>query len=66
MPLSLQALSALRHIVYGDPKRLFSFRLEGEPLKQLADGAEAYLYTQLERGFRTLDYYKNLEISPLS
>ena len=64
MPLSLQALSALRHIVYGDPKRLFSFRLEGEPLKQLADGAEAYLYTQLERGFRTLDYYKNLEISP--
>ena len=65
MPLSLQALSALRHIVYGDPKRLFSFRLEGEPLKQLADGAEAYLYTQLERGFRTLDYYKNLEISPL-
>ena len=65
MPLSLQALSALRHIVYGDPKRLFSFRLEGEPLKQLADGAEAYLYTQLERGFRTLDYYKNMEISPL-
>ena len=23
------ALAAMRHIVYGDPKRLFSFRLEG-------------------------------------
>lgn len=60
MPLSAPALAALRHIVYGDPRRLFSFRLEGEPLKQLADAAEAYVLTQLERGFSTLDYYKNL------
>ena len=65
LPLDEGSLAALRYIVGGDAKRLFSFRLEGEPLKQLADGAEAYLYTQLERGFRTLDYYKNLEISPL-
>ena len=60
MPLSLPALDALEHIVRGDPKRLFSFRLEGGDLKQLADAAEAYLHTQLERGFSTLDYYKNL------
>ena len=62
MPLSQPALAALRYIIHGDPRRLFSFRLEGEPLKQLADTAEAYLYTQLERGFSTLDYYKNLSI----
>lgn len=60
MPLSPPALAALRHIVRGDPRRLFSFRLEGEGLRQLADTAEAYLHTQLERGFSTLDYYKNL------
>lgn len=62
MPLSRPALAALDHILHGDPKRLFSFRLEGEALKQLADTAEAYLRTQLERGFSTLDYFKNLQI----
>ena len=37
MPLPPRALAALDHIVHGDPKRLFSFRLEGEDLKQLTD-----------------------------
>lgn len=60
MPLNGQALSAMRHIAYGDPKRLFSFRAEGEGLTQLADLTEAYLHTQLERGFRTLDFYKQM------
>lgn len=62
LPLSPPALAALDHIVHGDPKRLFSFRLGGEDLKQLADAAETYLYTQLERGFSTLDYYKSLQM----
>ena len=65
MPLSGQALAALRHIVLGDPKRLFSFRLEGEGLRLLADAGEAYLHTQLERGFRTLDFYKQLNLMPM-
>ena len=60
MPLSPSALSALRYIVYGDPKRLFSFRLDEEGLRLLGDTAEAFLLTQLERGFRTLDFYKQL------
>lgn len=61
MPIVRPALAALNHIVHGDPKRLFSFRLKEEPLKQLASIAEAYLYTQMERGFSTLDYYKSLQ-----
>jgi DNA repair protein RecO (recombination protein O) len=60
MPLTPGALAALRHIVCGDPKRLFSFRLDETSLKQLSDASEAYLMTQLERGFRTLDFYKSL------
>ena len=60
MPLSAGALSALRYIVYGDPKRLFSFRVDGESLRLLGDAAEAFLLTQLERGFRTLDFFKSL------
>lgn len=62
LPLSPPALAAVDHIVHGDPKRLFSFHLGEEDLKQLADTAEAYVYTQLERGFSTLDYYKSLQI----
>ena len=61
MPINGQALAAMEHIAYGDPKRLFSFRAEGEGLRQLGDLTEAYLHTQLERGFRTLDFYKQLQ-----
>ena len=40
--------------------RLFSFSLDGPARKELADAAETYLVTQLERGFYTLDFYKSL------
>lgn len=61
VPLSRQALDAMYHVIYGDPKRLFSFPAEGEGLQQLGDLSEAYLHTQLERGFRTLDFYKQMQ-----
>ena len=62
MPLDRQGLEAMRHIVYGDPKRLFSFVLSRESLKKLGDLTEAYLHTQLERGFHTLDFYKQIRL----
>lgn len=60
MPLCADSLAALRHIVYGDPKRLYSFRLGGAALERLRAAAEAFTAAQLERGFRTLDFYKGL------
>ena len=60
LPLCRDSLAALRHIVYGDPRRLYAFRLGPEPLKRLSDAAEAFLNAQLERSFRTLDFYKSL------
>lgn len=60
LPLCRDSLAALRHIVYGDPKRLYSFRLGGEPLRRLAAASEAFLRAQLERGFSTLDFYKSI------
>lgn len=60
MPLTPGALAALRHVVEGEAKRLFSFRLEEESLRLLGGAAEAFLLTQLERGFQTLDFYKGL------
>ncbi len=62
MPLDGPSLAALRYVVGADPKRLFSFRLPGESLEKLAGAAEGFLLTQLERGFRTLDFYKSLLI----
>ena len=60
MPLSPAMLLAMRYIVWCEPKRLFSFTLETESLKALSSVTEAYLMTQLEHSFYTLDFYKSL------
>lgn len=51
---------ALRHVLYADPRRLYSFTLEPGALQALDQAGEAFIAAQLERGFRTLDYYKAL------
>ena len=61
MPLCPDSLAALRHVVYGDPKRLYSFTLGQDGLRRLGGAAEAFVAAQLERGFRTLDFYKSLQ-----
>ena len=60
MPLSPGALAALRRALYGEAKRLYSFSLAGPDLKKLGDASEAYVHAMLERGFKTLDFYKGL------
>lgn len=60
MPISPGSLAALRYIVYCEEKKLFSFRLGEENLKELSGLSETYLMTQLERSFSTLDLYKSL------
>lgn len=62
MPLSPETLHAMRHIISCPGKKLLSFRLEGPALEQLESVCEAYLLTQLERGYHTLDYYKELQL----
>ena len=62
MPVSPSILEAMRYICLCDPKKLFSFQLGQETLMQLGSLTEAYLTTQLERGFSTLDFYKSLLI----
>ena len=62
MPVSPSVLEAMRYICLCDPKKLFSFQIGAETLLQLGNLTEAYLTTQLERGFSTLDFYKSLLI----
>ncbi len=59
-PLCRDSLAAMRHVVYGEAKRLYSFQLSEEPLRRLSAASEAFLFAQLERGFRTLDFYNQL------
>lgn len=60
MPLSAGALAALRWVLYGDAKRLYSFTLAEPDLEKLGGASETYVHTMLERGFGTLDFYKSL------
>lgn len=60
MPVSPGVLEAMRYIAYCDSKRLFSFQIGEESLSRIDSITEAYLTTQLERGFPTLDFYKSL------
>ena len=62
LPVNAGMLEAMRYICLCDPKKLFSFQIGGETLEGLAALTEAYLSTQLERGFSALDFYKSLLI----
>lgn len=60
LPLTEGGLAALRHVLGADGKRLYSFTLEKSALQTLDHAGEAFIAAQLERSFRTLDYYKSL------
>lgn len=60
LPLTASGLAALRYVLYGDPRRLYSFSLPPEGLRALNHAADTYVTAQLERSFRTLDYYKSI------
>lgn len=62
MPVSPAAVEAMRFIVSCPPKRLFSFDIGENALRELSAVTEGYLCTQLERGFSTLDFYKSLYV----
>ena len=57
--LSAGAIRALQYIIGCEHKKLFSFSLGDAALRELGQAAEGYLLGQLERRFRTLEYYKS-------
>lgn len=50
-------LMALRHAIYADFKKLFSFSLAAESQPLLARASQEYTLSVLERGSRTLDFF---------
>ena len=62
MPVTPGVLEAMRYICLCEPKKLLAFSIGQGNLEKLCNLTEAYLTTQLERGFTTLDFYKSLLI----
>lgn len=59
--LTSSAVTALRHTVYADGEKLFSFTLSEEGLKMLNLASESYLRYQFEKEFKTLNFYKAIK-----
>ena len=62
IPVNPGIVQAMQYIAMCSPKKLFAFQLGDESLHTLASLTEAYLTTQLERGFSALDFYKSVLI----
>ena len=61
IPLSRSVLAAMRYVIGSPSKRIFSFKLEDDELEPFCRVCERYLTNHLERGFKTLDFYKNIK-----
>ncbi|MEE0914459.1 MAG: DNA repair protein RecO [Ruminococcus sp.] len=53
-------LTALRHTIYADDNKLFSFALSQEGLDVLNQASESYLKYRFEKDFKTLTFYKTI------
>lgn len=60
MKVNAGVLSALRHIVFSEFEKLYSFRVSERTQKSLSDFSERYILSRTERSFRTLDFYRSL------
>lgn len=59
---NIAVLSALRYIVFSEPEKLFSFKLNGISLEQLSFITEIYTLMHTETKFKSLEMYKSLKI----
>jgi DNA repair protein RecO (recombination protein O) len=55
------SLDALRYVTSCGAKKVFSFKLPDDALALLSRASEAYVSAQLDRTFKTLEYYKSVK-----
>lgn len=58
--LSPNVLAAMRHVVYSEFEKCFSFTMSDEGISLFSKYAEIFTLSQLGRGFKTLDFYHSL------
>lgn len=57
----LGVITALRHTIYADSDKLFSFSLPTDSLKLLNSITESYLLSMTEKDFMTLQFFKMMD-----
>ena len=60
LPLSPSVLHGMRYVIGAPAKRVFSFTLPEDAQADFCRVCEKYLVNQLERSFRTLEFYHNI------
>ena len=55
-------LSAMRHIIYSEFSKLYSFTLSEKSADRLSDITSLYITTQSDRSFSALDFYRSVKI----
>ncbi len=58
--LTRGALTGLRHTIYAEFDKLFSFSLSPRGLHEMGLASEQYVLSTLQRGFKTLDFYHQI------
>lgn len=59
--LSEGAKIALGYCIYSPLEKIFSFKISDEDMQLFSRAAEEYLVNQLERSFKSLDFYKEVK-----
>lgn len=60
--ISSGVLNAMRYVVSAGAKKIFSFKISPEDLKQLSGITEKYISVCFERQFKSLDYYRKIKL----
>lgn len=61
-PVSAAVIEAMRYVLSTPLNKAFAFRLKGGAAKDFADTVQAYMLTQLEHSFKTLSFYRSLDM----
>lgn len=57
--LTIGVITAMRHICYSEPEKLFSFSLSPAGMKSLGEVTQTYLLSRTQHRFKSLDFYKS-------
>ena len=59
--LSEGAKTALAYLIHSPIERIFAFNISDEDMEILSRATEKYITNQLERGFKSLEFYKEVK-----
>lgn len=61
LALHLGTVTAMRYIIYSEPKKIFDFKVSDRTQRELSNAAECYMREQTDHHFKTLDFLHSVE-----